>query len=91
MPWFQLLDAQDNVVRNMVQFDAKPADPVGKNWRWVQVNDPIAPPPQTKDEIYDAVIQQQQVLRAVVLSIIDGTLHSGITPVQAKAAVKANM
>ncbi len=51
------------------------------------------PPPPTDDEIYDAVIQNQKVLKAVVLSLNDGTLVPGAnkTGADLKAIVKANM
>lgn len=47
----------------------------------------------TIDEIYDATILQQRVLKAVVLAINDGTLTVGgnRTPAQLKAIIKAKM
>lgn len=50
-----------------------------------------APPAPTLDEIYDQSVLTQQVLKAVVLSIISGTLVNGMTPAQAKAVIKAKM
>lgn len=45
----------------------------------------------TLDQIYDATVLQQQVLKAVVLAFIGGTLTVGMTPAQAKAAIKLKM
>lgn len=52
-----------------------------------------APSPPTNDEIYNQVIQNQKVLKAVVLSLNDGTLVPGanISNATLKAIVKANM
>lgn len=54
--------------------------------------DPLPTPP-TNDEIYDQVIQAQKVLKAVVLSINDGTFvpGAGVTGAVLKAIIKANM
>lgn len=48
-------------------------------------------PVPTLDQIYDATVLQQQVLKAVVLAFIGGTLTVGMTPAQAKAAIKLKM
>ena len=55
--------------------------------------DATVPPPPTTDEIYDAVIQNQKVLKAIVLSLNDGTLVPGanVSNATLKAIVKANM
>ncbi len=51
------------------------------------------PPPPTNDEIYDQVIQNQKVLKAVVLSINDGTLVPGADAAGGtlRSIIKANM
>ncbi len=50
-------------------------------------------PPPTNDEIYDTVIQNEKVLKAVVLSLNDGTLvpGAGVSNAALKTIVKANM
>ena len=76
--------------------------PASRLWRALQgwiatgnIPDPAdpPPPPPTNDEIYDAVIRSQKVLRAVVLSINDGTLVPGanVSGAALKVIVKANM
>ena len=94
----------DQSVINVVR-DGKtrtvPADPANRDYRavlaWIadgnSVGAYVAPAPPTADKIYDAVIQTERVLRAVVLSINDGTLGVGAnqTPVELKAIIKANM
>ncbi len=54
---------------------------------------PPPPPPPTNDEIYDQVIKNQKVLKAVVLSINDGTLVPGanVSNAALKTTVRANM
>lgn len=53
---------------------------------------PPAPPP-TNDEIYDKVIQGQEVFKGYVLAINDGSIIPGsnMTGAQIKTAVKAKM
>lgn len=57
--------------------------------------DPVdsPPPPLTNDEIYNIAIQNQKVLKAIVLSINDGTLVTGanVSNAALKVIVKANM
>lgn len=55
---------------------------------------PIVPPaPPTLDQIYDQAIQTQQVLKAVILALNDGTLPVGTnkTGAQLKTIIKAKM
>lgn len=51
------------------------------------------PDPITDDELFDKIILNQKVLKAVVLSLNDGTLVPGsnYTNAQIKAIIKANM
>lgn len=51
------------------------------------------PPPPTNDDIYNLTIQNQKVLKAIVLSINDGTLVPGaaVSNATLKAIIKANM
>jgi hypothetical protein len=51
------------------------------------------PPEPTVDEIYDQLLQNQRLLKAVVLAINDGSLTVGgnRTPTQLKAIIKAKM
>jgi hypothetical protein len=51
--------------------------------------DPTTTP--TLDDIYDQTLQNSQVLKAVVLAFIGGTLMVGMTSAAAKAAIKAKM
>lgn len=55
-------------------------------------NQPPAVPP-TIDQIYDSVIQNERVLKAIVLALNDGSLPVGTnkTPAQLKAIIKAKM
>ncbi len=50
-------------------------------------------PPVTLDQIYDQAILSQQVLKAVILALNDGTLPVGTnkTAAQLKAIIKAKM
>ena len=79
-----------------------PDDSRNRDWRvyqdWLaEGNTPLPadspPPPPTNDEIYDLAIQNQKVLKAVVLSINDGTLVPGanVSNAALKTTVKANM
>ena len=79
-----------------------PDDPTNSDWMEYQdwlgqgnTPDPADPPPPlpSNDEIYDIAIKNQKVLKAVVLSINDGTLVPGANVSNAvlKATVKANM
>lgn len=79
-----------------------PDNPANRDWqeyqRWLADGNtplPADPPPSppTNDEIYDIAIQNQKVLKAVVLSINDGTLVPGanVTNAALKTIVKANM
>lgn len=52
---------------------------------------PTPVPAPTNDEIYDQVIKNQAVIKAVVLSYIKGELTVGMTGAQAKTAVVARM
>lgn len=52
---------------------------------------PVPNPPLTPDQIYDLTILNSQVLKGVVLAFIGGTLTVGMTPAQAKTAIKAKM
>ena len=54
--------------------------------------EPVDPPP-TNDEIYDHVIQTNKVLKAIVLSINDGSFVFGakVGGARLKAIFKANM
>lgn len=67
-------------------------DPDDSDTLAVAPADPAFPPP-TVDEIYDAVIRNQRVLRAVISSINDGSLAVGAnkTGPELKAIIKANM
>lgn len=53
----------------------------------------LNPPPPTLDQIYDATLQTQRVLKAVVLALNDGSLPiaTNKTPAQLKAIIKAKM
>lgn len=67
---------------------------VRQGWSYDGANFAAPPPPPdppTNDQVYDAVVRDQQVVKAVVLAIIDGTLHTGMTPNQAKNVIKAHM
>ena len=58
----------------------------------IDAADPPSPPP-TNDEIYDQVIQNQKVLKAVVLALNDGSFVPGANASGAdlKTAIKAKM
>ncbi len=61
-------------------------------WATIPVVTPEPPePPPSNGEIYDQVMQNQAVLKAVVLAFIKGKLVVGMTPAQAKTVVKAEM
>lgn len=49
------------------------------------------PPPATASETYDRALQDDRVLKAAILSLADGSLRSGMTIEQAKAAIVAKM
>ncbi len=51
------------------------------------------PPPPTLDEIYDQTIQNQKVLKALVLCLNDGSIVPGanVTKSALKTAIKAKM
>lgn len=51
------------------------------------------PPPPTNDEIYDRTIQNQALLKALVLSINDGSIVPGanVSNARLKSAIKAKM
>lgn len=77
-------------------------DPANRDWQeyqnWLadgntpQAADP-PPPPPTLDQIYDQTMQNQRVLKAVVIAINKGTIVPGANATNAalKAAVKAEM
>jgi|ETNvirnome_2_130_1030620.scaffolds.fasta_scaffold02687_3 hypothetical protein len=77
-------DDMDNVHRQAIQ-------------AWVDLGNTISPADpevsQTADEIYDAVIQNQAVLKAVVTAINKGTFVPGANETNAdlKAIIKAEM
>lgn len=54
---------------------------------------PAAPPPPTLDELYDQAIQNERMLKAVILALNDGSFPIGTnkTGAQLKAIVKAKM
>ncbi len=70
---------------------------------WVETDGPLpstqdiqaflTPPPATPDQIYDATIQTQQVLKALVLALNDGTLPiaTNKSGPQLKNIIKAHM
>lgn len=73
-------------------------DRVSPGWTYVNgvlMAPPPPPPPvpPTIDEIYDATILQQRVLKAIVLALNDGTLPIGqnLTAAQLKTIIKARM
>ena len=51
------------------------------------------PPPPTNDEIYDRTLQNEKLLKAVVLALNDGTFVPGssVTNAALKTAIKAKM
>jgi hypothetical protein len=51
------------------------------------------PPPPTNDEIYDEVIQNHKVLKALVLCLNDGTIVPGanVSGAELKSAIKDKM
>ena len=65
--------------------------------QWLKDGNPVdayvAPPVPTDDEIYDSVIQNQQVLKALVLCINDGSIVPGadVSNTALKTAIKAKM
>tara|TARA_Y100000296_G_scaffold83259_1_gene113744 strand:+ start:82 stop:438 length:357 start_codon:yes stop_codon:yes gene_type:complete len=54
---------------------------------------PRPPSPPTTDEIYDGVIKNEKVLKALVLALNDGSIVPGANATNAalKAAIKAKM
>ncbi len=66
------------------------ADPVAKT---VTLDILTPPPPPTNEEVYDIVIQNQKVLKAVVLALNDGTFVPGadVSGAILKAAITSKM
>lgn len=54
---------------------------------------PAPPPPPTLDDVYDQVLRDQRVVKAIVMAINDGTLVVGgnKTGTQLKSIIKAKM
>ena len=54
---------------------------------------PVVDPVPTPEEIYDALLQQQRLLKAYILCINDGSIvpGSGMSPAQLKNAIKAKL
>jgi hypothetical protein len=76
--------------------------PASRHWKhiqkWVDDGNTIEaadppPDPLTTDELYDLAMQNQKLLKALALSLNDGTFvpGSGHTGAQLKTIIKANM
>lgn len=78
-----------------------PMDAANRHWQQVQewVNDGgvigayVVPPAPTNGEIYDSVIQNQKVLKALVLCLNDGSIVPGanVSNAALKTSIKAKM
>ena len=74
------------------------ANDTPKEWQALQSSgvpiQPYAPfPPPTLDQIYDSTIQNQRLLKGLILALNDGSLPVGQnrTALQVKAAIRAKM
>ncbi len=56
---YQLKNQQDEVLRTEA-FNEKPADPVGKGWRWVEYTPPPPPEPTYEERLAKCYAERRQ-------------------------------
>jgi maltose-binding protein MalE len=78
-----------------------PQNVINRHWveylKWAKTNSPDsadpAPPAATVEEIYDRAIQNQKLLKALILALNDGSFipNSGLTNAALKNIIKAKL
>ena len=95
--WRGVVDPHKTKILDTIGVDLTAAQrqAVMDKWATIPVKEPepVGPPPPTNDEIYDRAIQANKVLKAIMLSIDDGSFVFGakVGRTRLKAIVTANM